>query len=36
MIDTTTAADLFTDWDIPWIVTSQLTLVASARIPHVN
>jgi putative membrane protein len=26
MIDTTTVADLFTDWDIPWIVTSSLAL----------
>jgi putative membrane protein len=28
MIDTTTVADLFTDWDIPWIVTSALALTA--------
>jgi len=28
MIDTTTVADLFTDWDIPWIVTSELALTA--------
>jgi putative membrane protein len=28
MIDTTTAADLFTDWDIPWVVTSALALTA--------
>jgi len=28
MIDTTTAADLFTDWDIPWIVTSELAVIA--------
>jgi putative membrane protein len=28
MIDTTTVADLFTDWDIPWIVTSELAVVA--------
>jgi putative membrane protein len=28
MIDTTTIADLFTDWDIPWIVTSTLALSA--------
>jgi cytochrome c oxidase assembly factor CtaG len=26
MIDTTTVADLFIDWDIPWIVTSSLAL----------
>lgn len=26
MIETTTVADLFTDWDIPWIVTSELAL----------
>jgi putative membrane protein len=26
MIETTTVADLFTDWDIPWIVTSSLAL----------
>jgi len=30
MIDTTTFADLFTQWDIPWIVTSELALVALA------
>jgi putative membrane protein len=28
MIDTTTVADLFTDWDIPWIVTTELALTA--------
>jgi len=28
MIDTTTVADLFTDWDIPWIVTGELALAA--------
>ena len=28
MIDTTTIADLFTDWDIPWVVTSALVLTA--------
>jgi putative membrane protein len=28
MIETTTVADLFTDWDIPWIVTSELALAA--------
>jgi putative membrane protein len=28
MIDTTTVADLFTDWDIPWAVTSALALTA--------
>ncbi len=28
MIDTTTVADLFTNWDIPWIVTSELALAA--------
>ncbi len=28
MIDTTTIADLFTDWDIPWMVTSELALMA--------
>jgi putative membrane protein len=28
MIDTTTVADLFTNWDIPWIVTSELAVVA--------
>ncbi len=28
MIETTTVADLFTDWDIPWIVTSALALTA--------
>src|SRR4029077_6940861 len=26
MIDTTTVSDLFTQWDIPWIVTSELAL----------
>lgn len=26
MTDTTTLADLFTQWDIPWIVTSELVL----------
>jgi putative membrane protein len=29
MIDTTTVADLFIDWDIPWIVTSALALTAA-------
>ncbi len=29
MIETTTVADLFTDWDIPWIVTSALGLTAA-------
>lgn len=28
MIDTTTVADLFTEWDIPWAVTSALALTA--------
>jgi cytochrome c oxidase assembly factor CtaG len=28
MSDTTTVADLFTRWDIPWIVTSELVLIA--------
>jgi putative membrane protein len=28
MTDSTTVADLFTDWDIPWIVTSELVLAA--------
>ena len=28
MIDTTTVADLFTEWEIPWIVTSELALTA--------
>ncbi len=28
MIDSTTVADLFTRWDIPWIVTSELAVVA--------
>jgi putative membrane protein len=28
MNDTTTVADLFTQWDIPWIVTSELALAA--------
>jgi putative membrane protein len=28
MIETTTAADLFTRWEIPWIVTSELALTA--------
>ena len=28
MIDSTTVADLFTEWDIPWIVTSELALAA--------
>ncbi len=28
MIETTTPADLFTRWDIPWIVTSELALTA--------
>jgi putative membrane protein len=28
MIDTTNVADLFIDWDIPWIVTSSLALTA--------
>ncbi len=28
MIDSTTMADLFTRWDIPWIVTSELALSA--------
>ena len=28
MIDTTTVADLFTDWDVPWIVTCELAAVA--------
>ena len=26
MIDTTTVADLFTDWDVPWVVTLSLAL----------
>jgi putative membrane protein len=29
MTDTTTVADLFTNWDIPWIVTSTLALAAA-------
>jgi putative membrane protein len=28
MIETTTAADLFTNWDIPWTVTSELAVTA--------
>lgn len=28
MIDNTTIADLFTLWDIPWVVTSELAVVA--------
>jgi putative membrane protein len=28
MIDTTRVADLFTSWDIPWIVTTELALAA--------
>jgi putative membrane protein len=28
MTDTTTVADLFTQWDIPWIVTSELAIIA--------
>lgn len=28
MIDTTTVADLFTDWNVPWMVTSALGLTA--------
>ncbi|HUA91409.1 MAG TPA: cytochrome c oxidase assembly protein [Terracidiphilus sp.] len=28
MIEATTAADLFTNWDIPWIVTSELAMTA--------
>jgi cytochrome c oxidase assembly factor CtaG len=28
MIDTTTVADLFTQWDIPWIATLELALAA--------
>ncbi len=28
MTDTTTISDLFTQWDIPWIVTSELALAA--------
>ncbi|HUN85945.1 MAG TPA: cytochrome c oxidase assembly protein [Terracidiphilus sp.] len=28
MTDTTTVADLFTDWDIPWIVTSELVALS--------
>ncbi len=28
MIPTTTVADLFTQWDIPWVVTSKLALIA--------
>jgi len=28
MTDTTTVANLFTDWDIPWIVTSELVIVS--------
>ena len=28
MIDATTVSDLFTDWDIPWIVTSTLAITA--------
>ncbi len=27
MIDTTTVADLFTDWDVPWIVTCELAVI---------
>ncbi len=26
MSDTTTVADLFTQWDIPWVVTTTLAL----------
>ena len=29
MIDSTTVADLFTQWDIPWIVTAELVLTAA-------
>lgn len=29
MTDTTTISDLFTQWDIPWIVTSELVVVAA-------
>lgn len=29
MTDTTTISDLFTQWDIPWIVTSELALTAA-------
>ena len=32
MIVTTTVADLFTRWDIPWIVTSELAVVALAYV----
>ncbi len=32
MIVTTTVADLFTRWDIPWIVTSELAVVAFAYV----
>lgn len=28
MTDTTTISDLFTQWDIPWVVTSELALTA--------
>lgn len=28
MTDTTTISDLFTQWDVPWIVTSELALTA--------
>jgi putative membrane protein len=28
MIDSTTISDLFTQWDIPWIVTTELSLAA--------
>ena len=28
MTDTTTVADLFTRWDVPWIVTSELAVIA--------
>ncbi|HTW78650.1 MAG TPA: cytochrome c oxidase assembly protein [Terracidiphilus sp.] len=28
MMDSTTVADLFTDWEIPWVVTSVLVLTA--------
>jgi putative membrane protein len=29
MIETTTAADLFTNWDVPWVVTSELAVTAA-------
>lgn len=32
MIDSTTISDLFTQWDIPWIVTTELALAAAIYI----